>query len=392
MTSDDTAILSTYKQTELGHVPAAWDVKALRDFARIETGSTPPTADPKNYGDEHLFVSPGDMGVAKWITRTEKRLSAKGFAASRRFPQGSVLFVCIGSTIGKCGVASTELTSNQQINAVLPGCDFSSDFLYYALSAATLRVRALAGEQAVPMVNKSGFAETKVALPPVEEQRAIAEALSDTDAVIEGLDCLIAKKRDLKQAAMQQLLTGRTRLPGFEGDWLMQPFGQVLDRLNAKRHQIQVSEYQSTGTYPVVDQGKEPIVGYSDQADKRFRCPKGGVIVFGDHTCIVKFVDFDFLVGADGTQILASQPGQSARFHAYQLQHAGIESTGYNRHFGHLKNRSFVVPPFAEQTAIAGVLSGMDAELKGLELRRQKTLALKQAMMQELLTGRIRLI
>lgn len=237
------------------------------------------------------------------------------------------------------------------------------------------------------------FERLVLAWPPTEhEQHSIARALSDVDALLAGMDRLIAKKRDLKQAAMQQLLTGRTRLPGFEGEWSMQPFGQVLDRLNAKRHQIQVSEYQSTGTYPVVDQGKEPIVGYSDQADKRFRCPRGGVIVFGDHTCIVKFVDFDFLVGADGTQVLASRPGQSARFHAYQLQHAGIESTGYNRHFGHLKNRSFVVPTFAEQTAIAGVLSGMDAELKGLELRHQKTQALKQAMMQELLTGRIRLI
>jgi len=244
----------------------------------------------------------------------------------------------------------------------------------------------------MPKISGKQLRAMQIPLPPNSEQHAVAETFSDVDALLEGLDRLIVKNRDLKQAAMQQLLTGRTRLPGFEGGWSMQPFSKVLDRLNAKRHQIQVSEYQSTGTHPVVDQGKEPIVGYSDHADRRLRCPKGGVIVFGDHTCIVKFVDFDFLVGADGTQVLASRPGQSARFHAYQLQHAGIESTGYNRHYGHLKNRSFVVPPFAEQTAIAGVLSGMDAELKGLELRRQKTRALKQAMMQELLTGRIRLI
>jgi type I restriction enzyme S subunit len=146
------------------------------------------------------------------------------------------------------------------------------------------------------------------------EQRAIAEALSDVDGLLGGLDRLIAKKRDLKQAAMQQLLTGQIRLPGFHGEWGVKPFASVLIRLNAKAHQIQTSDYQATGKYPVVDQGKEIVIGFSDREDKRLRCPNGGVIVFGDHTCFVKFIDFDFLVGADGTQILQGKDGQSTHF------------------------------------------------------------------------------
>lgn len=308
------------------------------------------------------------------------------------------LLITIRGTTGRIALTPPQLAGaniTQDTARIRVKGGTSSEFVYFALQSeqAQQQIALHTIGQAVKGINIRDVRRLTFPIPKKEdEQRAIARALSDVDALLARLDRLVAKKCDLKEAAMQQLLTGRTRLPGFEGEWSMQPFGQVLERLNTKRHQIQVSEYQSTGTYSVVDQGKEPIVGYSDHADRRFRCPNGGVIVFGDHTCIVKFVDFDFLVGADGTQVLASRPGQSARFHAYQLQHAGIKSTGYNRHFGHLKNRSFVVPPFAEQTVIAGVLSGMDAELKGLELRRQKTRALKQAMMQVLLTGRNRLI
>jgi type I restriction enzyme S subunit len=228
--------------------------------------------------------------------------------------------------------------------------------------------------------------------PPLSEQRAIGGVLGDIDKLRDGLAQLIAKKRDLKQAAMQQLLTGQTRLPGFSGEWEIATFGSVFSKVNAKEHQVQTSEYQATGIFPIVDQGQEPVVGFSDREDKRFHCPKDGVVIFGDHTCIVKFVDFDFVVGADGTQILAAKPGHCACFHAFQLQRRGIPMTGYNRHFKFFKERSFVSPPLPEQIAIAGVLSDMDAELAAFEQRRDKTRALKQGMMQELLTGRIRLV
>jgi type I restriction enzyme S subunit len=236
------------------------------------------------------------------------------------------------------------------------------------------------------------FIEMPLPIPTAPEQHAIATVLSDTDALIESLDRLIAKKRDVKQATMQQLLTGKTRLPGFSGKWEVKRFDCVVSRLNGKVHQIETSDYQPTGKYPVVDQGKQAVIGFSDREDKRFHCPNGGVIVFGDHTCIVKFVDFDFLVGADGTQLLCGKLGQNTRFHAYQLQYRGIEPTGYNRHFKLLKEREFLAPSPVEQRAIATILSDLDAEIAALEARRDKTRALKQGMMQELLTGKTRLV
>lgn len=237
-------------------MPTGWEEKTIGEVAEVATGTTPPTADLSNYGDEFMFVSPADIGESKWIDSTGKRLSSRGFAISRRFPSGSVLFVCIGSTIGKCAIAKVDLTSNQQINAILPNSTFDSEFLYYCLSRGASAVKAQAGEQAVPLVNKTQFSATKLVFPPRSEQRAIATALSDVDALIAGLERLIAKKRDIKRAAMQQLLTGQTRLPGFSGEWI----AAVLGDLVSLYQPITISAKQFTETgYPVY--GANGIVG-----------------------------------------------------------------------------------------------------------------------------------
>ena len=115
------------------------------------------------------------------------------------------------------------------------------------------------------------------------------------------------------------------------------------------------------------------------------------MIVFGDHTRIVKFVDVDFLIGADGTQLLAMKGNDVTKFLYYQLSTKDIPDTGYNRHFKFLRDLTFKIPRSDEQQAIASVLSDMDAEITALEQRRDKTRAIKQGMMQQLLTGRVRL-
>ena len=174
-------------------------------------------------------------------------------------------------------------------------------------------------------------------------------------------------------------------------NWDVESFNQTLKRQNAKAFQIQTSAYLPNGLLPVVDQSQNAIAGYTDETDRRFKCSEEGVIVFGDHTCVVKFVDFDFVVGADGTQLLTAKHENSTRFHAYALEHKGVLSTGYNRHFKFLKERLFVRPPVSEQRAIAEALSDVDGLLSGLDRLIAKKRDLKQAAMQQLLTGQTRL-
>lgn len=196
-----------------------WQQKQLGDIASIITGWTPPPRNTENYGNEISFVSPADLGDKKYIFNTKTKLSTQGAALCQIFPANTILYVCIGSTIGKCGIASTALTSNQQINAVIPSPNYCSEFLYYSLLNESQKIKSQAAEQAVPIINKSNFAATPINLPPLAEQIEIATALASIDALLAKLDQLIAKKRDIKQAAMQELLTGRRRLPGFSGGW-----------------------------------------------------------------------------------------------------------------------------------------------------------------------------
>lgn len=183
----------------------------------------------------------------------------------------------------------------------------------------------------------------------------------------------------------------QTEVGVIPSDWEIASFDDVFRRVNAKKHQLNSGSYQDVGILPVVDQGQKIVVGFTDRVDLKFNVPDEGVVVFGDHTCIVKFVDFDFVVGADGTQILSEKNNHVARFHAYELERNGIQSTGYNRHFKFLKDRKFASPTPPEQSAIATALSDVDALLTALDARIAKQRDLKAAAMQQLLTGKTRL-
>jgi type I restriction enzyme S subunit len=390
-----------YRQTEVGVIPEEWDAACLGDrTSKVGSGITP-TGGEKVYRQEgRPFLRSQNVG---WGTLLIEDIAFIDEATHETFKATEIktddVFLNItGASIGRSAVADARVARgnvNQHVCIIRTDQDqLHPRFLnHFLLSKAGQRqidsFQAGGNRQGLNFAQIRSFC---LPVPPLPEQRAIAEALGHVDALLGALTQLIAKKRDLKQAAMHQLLTGQIRLPGFSGEWESTSFGKVFSRVHAKENQIQTSEYQVSGALPVVDQGKEPVVGFSDREDKRFRCPEGGVVIFGDHTCIVKFVEFDFVVGADGTQILATKTGHCARFHAFQLQLREIPTTGYNRHFKFLKERPFRAPPHPEQTAIAAVLSDMDAEVAALEKRLAKTRALKQGMMQELLTGRTRLV
>lgn len=226
-----------YKITSMGILPQEWEIKQIRDIGKVVTGSTPPTNDDTYWGSEYLFVTPADMGDSKYITDTERKLSLKGFSASRKLPQGSILFICIGSTIGKMGIATIELTSNQQINAII--CNkINIEFLFYRLLYQRNRIRLLAGEQAVPIINKSDFERIQLVIPPIDEQKKIVAILSEWDKAIELQTKLIERLELRKRALMQRLLTGRFRLKGFSGKWQKIKLGNCCERVIRRNSSI----------------------------------------------------------------------------------------------------------------------------------------------------------
>ena len=382
-----------YKQTEVGVIPVDWEVKSLGNVACIATGNTPPTCDTTNYGDEFLFVSPADLGFTKYIHHTEKMLSKKGFAISRCFPKDSILFVCIGSTIGKCGIASKELTSNQQINVIFPSSEFSFEYLYYAVSIVGPKIKVLAGEQAVPIVNKTQFSATVIPLPPTKvEQEAIAEALSDADALIESLEQLIAKKRLIKQGAMQELLTGKKRLPGFSGEWEVKRLSELLKYERSDKYIVKCTDYHDNAKTPVLTANKSFFLGRTDEDFGIY--DDLPAIIFDDFTTDCKYVDFPFKVKSSAIKILTTRNQETNLRWLFERMRIidfplGEHKRYYISEYQHLE---IPTPKPDEQATIASVLTDFDSEITALEAKLAKARQIKQGMMQELLTGRIRLI
>ena len=268
-------------------------------------------------------------------------------------------------------------------------------------------VASRATQVGTTFLKASTILEFPIALPSNAEQRAIASALSDVDALLAAQDKLIAKKRDIKQAAMQQLLTGKQRLPGFTGEWEVKRLGDVGEIVTGSTPPTEIKEYWN---------GSIPWITPTDISDKKDmfssereitllglqairNLPANSLLV----TCIASIGKNAILrnKGACNQQINAIIPNDnnSVEFlyylvensKSYLLGNAGITATLMisKKDFSEI---SFSLPPIAEQTAIATILSDMDADLTALEQQRDKTRAIKQGMMQELLTGRIRLV
>ena len=180
-----------------------WEEQSVGEFGKVVTGNTPSTAQATFYGGDIPFVSPADISDLRFVDLTKTTLTPGGFAETRPIRAQSVLFVCIGSTIGKVAQNVHDCATNQQINAVIPNSKHSDDFVYFALSHASERIALLAGRQAVPIINKSLFCSVQILVPKIAEQKRVGLCLSRLDELItleaEKLESLNTHKKGLMQ-------------------------------------------------------------------------------------------------------------------------------------------------------------------------------------------------
>lgn len=223
-----------------------------------------------------------------------------------------------------------------------------------------------------------------------KEQEKIAEILSCCDKVIELKAKLLKKENANKKSLAKLLLDKNSIFNQTDLNYKTYKFQEVIEKVSSKSYQINSSEYLSEGKYPVVDQGKTKIIAYSNLSDKLFSCPNEGVIIFGDHTREVKFIDFDFIIGADGTQILKSKDKFNTKYIFYCICEYKIPNTGYNRHYKFLKEMKFVLPTIEKQTQIVKILSKYDKKIELLQQELEQYKQLKKSLSQLLLTGIVR--
>lgn len=157
---------------------------SVSQIGKVITGSTPPTNDRSNYDGDLLFCSPGDVGEKKYISSTEKRVSPKGFALGRPLPPNAVIVTCIG-LIGKLGIATTDMITNQQINALVVSEGFDHEFIYYAFENFFPEYRSKVSMQTLPILSKSEFEKLKIKVPVLDVQLKISSHLAAMDRKIE---------------------------------------------------------------------------------------------------------------------------------------------------------------------------------------------------------------
>lgn len=387
-----------YKQTEVGLIPEDWDVKNLAELCRQIVDGTHFTPTYTRSGVPFYSVenvTANDFENVKFISKTDHEMQNKRCNPEK----GDILMTRIGS-LGDTRIIDWDVQASIYVSLALlkVGESLNPHYLYAYSRSHVFRqcVENRSLLSAIPKkINMGAIGDVPVPIPPsIEEQRAIANALGDADALIASLDALIAKKCDLKQAVMQQLLTGKTRLPGFAGEWEVKRLGDVANIKTGKRNN---QDKQEDGAYPffVRSENVERISSFSHDCEA-ILIPGEGNIGRIFHYIVGKFdvhqrvyAITNFIDGVSGRFV---HLWMRMNFGAHAMQNT-VKATVDSLRLPTFQNFELMLPPtLAEQTAIAEALSDMDTELAELEAQRNKSLALQQGMMQELLTGRIRLV
>jgi len=414
-----------YKQTEVGVIPEEWGVVTASDACSLVVdckNRTPPIVDHSEYA----VVRTPNVRDGRFIQDDLRFTDESSYRewTARAVPQAGDIMITREAPLGEvCAVPDAQKVCLGQRMMLYRPSPSKTDSRYLLYSLMSLPVRAnlmrKIGGSTVGHAKVDDIRFLKLPLPPLPEQRAIASLLSDTDSLLASLEQLIAKKLDIKQAAMQELLTGKRRLPGFEGEWEVKRLGHYVRFL--KNGVNSRAELQPEGRIKYLHYGDihasrgsflspQELTGLSVAKAAGLDRLQDGDLIFADasediagvsrsvelcgtsnfeavsglHTIAARF---DKAILADGFKgFLQYVPSFST--HLRRLA-AGTKVYATNR--AHILSAEVRLPPVAEQQAIANVLIDMSNEIGVLQERMNKTCSTKQGMMQQLLTGKIRL-
>ncbi|HOM73743.1 MAG TPA: restriction endonuclease subunit S [Fervidobacterium sp.] len=392
-----------YKLTEIGEIPKEWEVKKLGEVCEdILTGGTPLRSNKEFW----------ENGSIPWLTNEEikedkinfvfdskQKISQKALKETnvKIIPKNS-LIISLTASVGKVAINKNEITTNQQFNSfILKKYIVDNVFLAYYILLAKKRLELLGGATTFKFISKSTIMEFYIPIPPLPEQQKIADILSSVDEQIENVDKLIEKTKELKKGLMQRLLTKgighkefkKTEIGVIPKEWEVKKIEDIIKRNNTEIKKLKTSEYEKVGIYPVIDQGQEYIAGYTNDENLLYK-GELPVIIFGDHTRIIKYIDFPFVTGADGTQLIIPNDEFNKKYFYYTLSNLKIKNEGYQRHFKYLKESLVPKPDINEQQKIADILSSVDDQIEEYQTKKEKLEMLKKGLMQKLLTGKIR--
>ena len=245
-----------------------WVSKTIKEIGEVITGTTPSTKNKSFYNGEFLFATPGDIDERRYITKTETTLSKKGLLQGRLINSNSILFVCVGSTIGKVAQNKEPLITNQQINSIVPFEKLSAEFIYSLMLKIAPEVKAQAANQAVPIMAKSIFEKFPILIPSSEEQINLGNYFEKLDTLIELQSNKVCKLENLKTSYLEKMFPKNNetvpeyRFKGFTDDWEQRKLGEIA-KITIGEFVIKTKQNEKN-PYPVYNGG----ISYTGKYDE----------------------------------------------------------------------------------------------------------------------------
>ena len=274
-------------------------------------------------------------------------------------------------------VAFIRANKNKSINEYI--------YQYICSPNGQREIRSTIAGQAITRITLTKLRNYKFHFPTLPEQEKIASFLSAMDKKIQKLTARKELLKGYKKGVMQRIFSQEMRFTDDNGkdypDWEEKKLGDVLNTIPTKPYQIKSSEILTNGILPVIDQGKKLIAGYSNDNNKVFK--NKGIVIYGDHTTILKYIDFDFIIGADGTKLLTTED-EDLKYLYYNLMYNNIEPEGYKRHFSILKKIYLQIPCIDEQKKISSFLTSFDKKIESVQSQLIQIKTFKKGLLQQM--------
>ena len=384
-----TSVNRGYRTTDVGVIPEDWEVRAVGELAEFANGK--PHEEDVNSRGRYCLITLDSVDIRGKLKTEHRRIDFLDNSLQKDDLVIILSDIAHARLLGLCDVIpeNGRYVLNQRVGRLRPMLEADPQFLRLQINRRQEHFRSRGQGTSQRHIYRRDIDVLQIPFPNLAEQHAIATALSDVDGLIAGLEGLLAKKRALKQGAMQQLLSGQKRLPGFTGEWGVKRLGDMLTLRHGKPQHAVV---KPNGKYPILGTGG--IMAWTDE----YLYDKPSEMIGRKGTIdLPRYMDTPFWT-VDTLFYSEVFPDSDAKFLYYYFWL--IDWYRYNESSGvpsmiasTVENIELKVPKTKEeQTAIATLLSDMDAELGALEAKLGKTRLLKQGMMQELLTGRVRLV
>jgi type I restriction enzyme S subunit len=393
---------------DVNKLPKDWSIKRIGKMTRTLAGGTPSTSREEYWGGEIRWMSSGELNL-KRVYDVEGRITSLGLQSSstRIIPPHCILIGLAGQgkTRGTVAMNMIELCTNQSVAAILPSKEFYEEYLYHNLDYRYEELRQLStGDGGRGGLNLNIINSVQIPLPPIPEQKAIAQILSTADVAIQTSEKLIAQKELRKKWLMQQLLTGKKRLKGFSGEWKEYRLDQITEKFSRRNKDlVDAKVYSVTNTNGFVLQSEhfvrevagEDLSNYKIILKNEFaynpaRVNVGSLAYFSNDIGVISSLYVCFRTTNEILDYFLLQ--------LLKLDHTVHKINSYGEGgvrvylwyelFGKIK---VTIPSIKEQTAISEVLQAADKEISLLKAKAEKLREQKKGLMQQLLTGTVRL-